>query len=43
MDKIKEFASNKLDQKAQPGDSVERKADSGVNDSGFSLVAWRTL
>lgn len=36
MDKVKDFASDKLDQKSQPGNSVERKADSGVNDSECS-------
>lgn len=33
MDQIKNFAEKKLDQNAQPGNDVERKADSGVNDS----------
>lgn len=31
VDKVKGFADNKLNQKAQPGDGVERSADSGVN------------
>lgn len=36
MDQIKNFAEKKLDQNAQPGNDVERKADSGVNDSKSS-------
>ncbi len=33
LDKLQSFASNKLNQKSQPGDAVERDADSGVNNS----------
>jgi hypothetical protein len=31
LDKAKGMADNKLNQDARPGDSVERSADSGVN------------
>jgi len=33
VDKVKEFADNKLNKKAQPGNQVEGKADSAINDS----------
>jgi len=31
LDKAKGMADNKLNQESQPGDGVERSADSGVN------------
>lgn len=37
LDKAKGMADNKLNQDAQPGDSVERSADSGVNNSKIFL------
>lgn len=35
MDKVEGAADNKLNQDAQPGDSVERSADSDVNNGTF--------
>lgn len=35
MDKVEGVADNKLNQDAQPGDSVERTADSDVNNGTF--------
>lgn len=37
MDKVEDAASNQLDKSAQPGDSVEGKADESVN-SGMSSL-----
>lgn len=41
LDKAQDMASNKLNQDAQPGDGVERSADSGVNNGTYFQWKYR--
>lgn len=42
MDKIGQKANQALDNKAQPGDNVERKADGDINSGMFLVLDRRT-
>lgn len=43
LDKAENMASNKLNQDSQPGDQVERSADSGVNNRTYTFLEVWTI